>query len=157
MCAAGPADAQKAAKQAIYSLHRGDFDRAAQQHHTVGTSDHSMYCCEVKADAAAPAAVHTWQIRGLFTAPQVMPTVSTGITRIGSCIQTNSCTQHTQGLMWPRRKYSQLLLVLPSTCAHMPCCVSMVCRAGWQGVAANCPARAYPEAGQLRGCNGGGG
>lgn len=31
-----PADAQKAAKQAIYSLHRGDFERAAQQHHTVG-------------------------------------------------------------------------------------------------------------------------
>jgi hypothetical protein len=31
-----PADVQKASKQAIYSLLRGDFDRAAQQHHTAG-------------------------------------------------------------------------------------------------------------------------
>lgn len=33
-----PADIQKASKQAIYSLLRGDFDRAAQQHHSAGES-----------------------------------------------------------------------------------------------------------------------
>lgn len=32
------ADGQKAAKQAIYSLHRGDFDRATQQLHAAGVS-----------------------------------------------------------------------------------------------------------------------
>jgi hypothetical protein len=44
------ADAQKLAKQAIYSLHRGDYDRAEQQLASVGG------CVSMLASVAAAAA-----------------------------------------------------------------------------------------------------